>query len=69
MIHSPPGDLQTDYCDSQIPHWDDYQTSVSHPISCVSHLLTENQHYYHDGHQSESRNIQHYDVYLKVKVL
>jgi len=24
---------------------------------CVSSLPTENQYYYHDGHQSESRNI------------
>jgi hypothetical protein len=33
--HSPPGDLHTGYFDSQIPLWDDYQTSVSHPILCL----------------------------------
>ncbi len=45
--HSPPGDFHIDYSDSQIPLWDDFQTSVSHPTSCISHLPTENQHYYH----------------------
>jgi hypothetical protein len=33
-IHSPPGDLYTDYSDSQIPPWDDDQTSGSQ-----SHIL------------------------------
>jgi hypothetical protein len=39
-IHSPPEVFFTDYPDSQIPPWDDYQSSVSHPISCVSPLPT-----------------------------
>jgi hypothetical protein len=45
--HSQPGDLYTDYSDFQIPHWDDYQISVSHPTYCISPLPTANQHYYH----------------------
>ncbi len=46
-IHSPPAELYADYSDSQISPWGDYQTAVSHPTSCVSHLPTKIQHYYH----------------------
>ena len=45
--HSPPGNFHTDYSDSQIPLWDDDQTSVSHPTYCVTPLVTKIQHYYH----------------------
>jgi hypothetical protein len=33
---------------SQIPPWDDDQTTVSHPTYCVPPLLTKIQHYYHE---------------------
>jgi hypothetical protein len=51
-IHSPPAELYADYSDSQIPPWDDDQTSGSHPTYCVSHLPTKIQYYYHKGNQS-----------------
>jgi len=31
-IHSPPGDLHTDYCDSQIPPWDDNHSDPDYPF-------------------------------------
>jgi hypothetical protein len=46
-IHSPPAELYADYSDSQIPHRDNNQTSVSHPTYCVPHLPPENKHNYH----------------------
>jgi hypothetical protein len=46
-IHSTQAELYADYSDSQIPLWDDDQTSVSHPTSCISHLPTKIQPYYH----------------------
>ncbi len=38
--HSPPGDFYTDYCDFQIPPWDNDQTSGSRSLSGVPHLTT-----------------------------
>ena len=46
-IHSPPAELYADYSDSQIPPWDDGQTSGSHPTYCISPMLTKIQRYCH----------------------
>jgi hypothetical protein len=56
-IHSPPAELYADYSDSQIPHRDNNQTSVSHPTYCVHHLTTKIQHYYHQGKIFEGDNL------------
>ena len=68
-IHSPPAELYADYSDSQIPPWDDYLTSVTYTIYCVTPLPTENQYYYHQGHQSGSRNYQHFVEKFKLKIV
>jgi hypothetical protein len=49
-IHSPPGDLHTDYSNSQIPPWDDGQTSPSRTpprrlkyltLRCVGYVIIQ----------------------------
>jgi len=46
-IHSPPAEPCADYTDSQIPPWDDDQTSVSHTRILCPIIFIKIVYYYH----------------------